>query len=399
MKTVKFYTLGCKVNQYETQSIREYFFSRGFKEARGKRAAQICLINTCAVTAFADRQSKYWIRRCRKENPGARIIATGCLAERDISSLSEIKGLDFVISKKFLGMSLISGFEGHTRAFLKIQDGCNNRCSYCKVPLVRGGSRSRLPEDIIQEARSLVKSGFKEIVLCGICLGAFGRDLRPRSSLVEMIERMEAIKGLLRIRLSSIEARDVSDALIEKMARSKVLCSHLHIPMQSGDDRILAAMNRRYRRQDYLRLINKVKKRVPGVSITTDIMIGFPGEKEENFENTLKLVRAIEPLRVHIFPYSAREGTAAAGLAPLLAPEAVKYRSARLREVAEECSFAFRARFSRRQMSVLVEARCKDKPGYWEGYTGNYIRVMVKSRRNICNRLVRSLVGDGSIFS
>ena len=389
MKTVKFYTLGCKVNQYETQSIRERFFDKGFKEASSRGPAAVCVINTCTVTAYADRQSRYVIRRCRKENPKARIIVTGCLVEKDAQLLSAIKEVDLVVSKKFLGMGLISSFEGHTRAFLKIQDGCDNHCSYCKVPLVRGSSRSRSPEDIVKEAQALVNSGFKEIVLCGICLGGFGKDLHPVKGLVDIIDEMERIKGLSRIRLSSIEAGDVSDALINKMARSKILCPHLHIPMQSGDDKILRAMNRRYRRQDYLRLIRKIKKRIPGVSVTTDIMAGFPGEKEENFENTVSLVRAIIPLRAHIFPYSPRQGTTAGDLEVGLAPEILKERLSRLRNTAQECSFVFRAKFLNKKIDVLIEGRCKQKPGFWEGYTGNYIRVLVKSRSDLGNKFIR----------
>jgi threonylcarbamoyladenosine tRNA methylthiotransferase MtaB len=389
MKTVKFYTLGCKVNQYETQSIRERFFEKGFKEARSRAAAGTCVVNTCTVTAFADRQSRYVIRRCRKDNPEGRIIVTGCLVEKDAASLSAIKGVDFIISKKFLGMGLISGFEGHARAFLKVQDGCNNRCSYCKVPLVRGDSRSRPLGDIIKEAQALVNSGFKEIVLCGICLGKFGKDLRPGLSLADVIDEMERIKGLSRIRLSSIEAGDVSDALIDKMAHSKVLCPHLHIPMQSGDDKILRAMNRAYCRQDYLKLIRKIKRRVPQVSITTDIMVGFPGEGEENFENTVSLVKAVIPLRVHIFPYSPREGTAAADLAVGLTPEIIKMRLSRLRDTAQECSVTFRTKFLNKKTGVLIEGRCKERPGFWEGHTGNYIRVLVKSRRDLGNQFIR----------
>ena len=389
MKTVKFYTLGCKVNQYETQSIRERFFAKGFKEVAGRGPAAVCVINTCTVTALADRQSRYVIRRCRKENPRGRIIVTGCLVEKDAQLLSAIKGVDLIVSKKFLGMALIRGFEGHTRAFLKIQDGCNNRCSYCKVPLVRGSSRSRRVEDIVKEAQALVSSGFKEIVLCGICLGEFGKDFHPVKGLVDVIDEMERIKGLLRIRLSSIEAGDVSEALINKMASSKILCPHLHIPMQSGDNKILRAMNRRYRRQDYLRLIRKIKRRVPGVSITTDIMVGFPGEEDANFENTVSLVRAIIPLRVHIFPYSRREGTAAGDLEVGVAPEALKERLSRLRSAARECSIAFRGKFLNKKMDVLIENSSQQKSGLWEGYTGNYIRVPVRSRRDLSNQVVR----------
>ena len=303
MKTIKFYTLGCKVNQYDTQSIREQFLKNGYQEIDNGKTADTYFINTCTVTAIADRKAKNIIRHCVKENPKARIIVTGCLVEKDALSLSDIKGIDFLISKRFFREG-ISNFCGHTRAFLKIQDGCNNSCAYCKVPLVRGVSRSRPLLEIIKEAKKLVQNGFQEIVLSGICLGAFGKDLKEAISLVDAIEGLENIEGLLRIRLSSLEAVDVSDRLIQQMAESQKLCWHLHIPIQSGDDEILKKMQRSYKRKDYLELINKIKKHIPQVALTTDVLVGFPGEAEENFQNTLNLIKEILPLKVHIFPYS-----------------------------------------------------------------------------------------------
>ncbi|MDD5568361.1 MAG: MiaB/RimO family radical SAM methylthiotransferase, partial [Candidatus Omnitrophica bacterium] len=312
MPTVKFHTLGCKVNQYDTQSIRERFLGRGFKEARGSRKPDFYLINTCTVTAAADQKSRGIIRRCINENPKAKVIVTGCMVKNDSSELSGIKGVELIISKSFFSDG-ISDFSSHTRAFLKIQDGCDNFCSYCKVPLVRGRSRSRLLEDIVEEAGILVKKGFKEIVLTGICLGSYGKDLSMETSkglnLVAVIEELEKIEGLLRIRLSSIEAGDVTDALIDKLAESNKLCRHLHIPIQSGDDQILRKMRRKYSRKFYINLIKKIKARIPQVAITTDCLVGFPGESEKHFKNTLDLVNRIVPLRVHIFPYSAIKGT------------------------------------------------------------------------------------------
>jgi len=244
MKTVKFYTLGCKVNQYDTQSIRERFIQRGFKELSDGKPANVYVINTCTVTHKADSESVGFIRKAKRENPKSKLIITGCLVEKDSVSLSKIKGIDAIISKRFFPES-ISDFRGRTRAFLKIQDGCNNFCSYCKVTLVRGRSRSRSLEDIIKEANCLVKKGFKELVLTGINLGSYGKDFAQKITIVDVIEALEQIKGLLRIRLSSIEAADVSDELINKISESKKLCRHLHIPIQSGDNKILKKMNRR----------------------------------------------------------------------------------------------------------------------------------------------------------
>lgn len=415
MKTVKFYTVGCKVNQYDTQHIREEYLHLGLKELENEFPADIYVINTCTVTQKADRDSLNFIRRAKEENPQAKIIVTGCLTELDEHRIKNIDSKITIIKNKDkenilfhlkiplvfpplekgggkggLSNTGISYFKGHIRAFLKIQDGCDNFCSYCKVPLVRGEPRSKLLADIIREARQLVENGVKEIVLCGICLGAYGLDLKPRLNLTGVISALEKIKGLLRIRLSSIEAGDVSDDLINKIARCEKLCRHLHIPVQSGDDRILKRMNRRYKQADYLRLIEKIKKKVPLIAITTDVLAGFPGESEKNFQNTARLIKHILPLKVHIFPYSRREGTLAAAayaeseLKPLLIKQRVDY----LKEIAETCSQQYKREFLNKKMNVLFEDRPKALPDFWEGYTDNYIKVLVKSGVNLENRFI-----------
>ena len=387
MQTIKFFTLGCKVNQYDTQGIREYFLERGFKELKSGLPAQVYVINTCTVTHRADSDSLALIRRARRENPRAKIIVAGCLTKLDADRIKETEPKAEIMQKQELGVTY---FEGHTRAFLKIQDGCNNLCSYCKVPLVRGASRSRPLDEIKEEAERLAKKGFKEIVLCGICLGAYGRDLHPRKTLVEVIEDLEKIEGLLRIRLSSIEAGDVSHTLIEKMRTSKKLCAHLHIPIQSGDDQILKKMNRRYSRKDYLELIRKINRTVPDIAITTDVLVGFPGETEKNFLNTLDLVKRISPLKVHIFPYSRREGTSAANLTDEVSPVMIKERIRRLKKLADQCAQAYKKKFLRRNVSVLVEGHSKGHPGFWEGHSDNYITVLVKSNKNLKNQFARA---------
>ena len=406
MRTVKFYTLGCKVNQYETQSIRERFLSRGFQEMNNGQKADFYLVNTCTVTSKADRDSRHFILKARRENPKAKIMVTGCLIERDAHSVVKLKGV-FLVRKKFFPDG-ISGFCGHTRAFLKIQDGCSNSCSYCKVPLVRGESRSRRLKEIAQEAKLLVKNGFtpletkskqekdrmsltgfKEIVLTGICLGAYGRDLKPKINLVKVIEELEKIDGLLRLRLSSIEAGDVSDALINKMSGSQKFCRHLHIPIQSGDDEILRKMDRHYSRQDYLNLINRIKAQIPPIAITTDVLVGFPAETEANFQNTLDLVKEVQPLKVHIFPYSRREGTSAAqNCRDEVNPLIIKERISRLKNIAESCALQYKKHFLGQKMDVLIEGRSKENPLFWEGYTDNYLKVIVASGGNLKNQLI-----------
>ncbi len=386
METIKFLTLGCKVNQYETQSIRERFLNSGFKEVHNGFKAGNYLVNTCTVTAIADQKSRESIRRCIKANPKARVIVTGCLVEKDASSLVSIKGIDYLISKRFFPAG-IRCFYGHTRAFLKIQDGCDNFCSYCKVPLVRGRSRSRLPGEILAEAKALAAEGFKEIVLTGICLGSFGRDLFPETSLSELIQKLEDIDGLLRIRLSSIEAKDLSDELIDTIAASGKVCHHLHIPIQSGDDQILRRMNRKYSHKDYLALIKKILRYIPDIAITTDCLVGFPSETEKQFQNTADLLKKIQPLRTHIFPYSPRLGTSAFDADQVLDPSAIKNRCQKLKILAQSCSRAYRRKFINKELLVLFEGPSKGKSGYWEGYSDNYIKVLVKSRLRLANQV------------
>lgn len=389
MRTFKIHTLGCKVNQYDSQAIRESFLKAGFKELRNGSPADIYIVNTCTVTHKADRDSLYYVKRSRRQNPKAKIIVTGCLTKLDANKIKNIDKRICLKLPNFKAPKLITYFEGRTRAFLKVQDGCNNACSYCKVPLVRGKSRSRAPEEIVHEAKELAYNGYKEIVLTGICLGSFGKDLTPQRSIADIIKELEKIDGILRIRLSSIEAGDVSDELIAQIKESKKLCPHLHIPMQSGDDEILKKMKRRYSRKDYLCLIKKVKKQIPDIALTTDILVGFPGEKEANFENSIDLIKKIVPLKVHIFPYSPREGTAAHKFNGRVSPEIIRDRAGLLKAAADSCALDYKKRFSGRDMDVLIEGRCKEKKGYWEGFSGNYIKGMIRSNRDLRNKIIR----------
>jgi len=417
-KTVAFFTLGCKVNQYETQEMREAFVRAGYREVDVDTPASVCVINTCTVTASADRKSRYFIHRAHAKNPHARIVVTGCYAQLDSEAIRRIHGVTHLVGNRDKHRILevlcikgragredapkgIRGFFGHTRAFLKIQDGCNNMCSYCKVPLVRGSSKSRPFADVLDEAERLAQNGFKELVLCGICLGAYGRDLRPRRNLAEVLGALENIDGLLRIRLSSIESADVSQELIRLVSGSTKICRHLHIPIQSGDDRVLRLMNRRCRRLDYLRLFAKIKEEVPDVSITTDIITGFPGEEESCFENTIKLVNEVMPSRIHVFPFSPRRGTAASRFECRVPAQIAQRRAMRLRALAAECGRAFNKRFLGRAMPVLIEERIAGDNPAWRGYTDNYIPVRVNSGRDLSNNLIplflRRLDADGVV--
>jgi len=413
MKTFKIYTLGCKVNQYESQAMREEMVACGFSEAGLNKPADIYLINSCTVTAKADNKSLDLIRKSKAENPLAKIVFTGCLVSG--GNLSDYRkfGVDIFVDNKekdrliakikfpksklkttngFLPLK-IKSFKGHSRVFIKIQDGCNNICAYCKIPLVRGKSRSRPIADIKQEVETLVKKGFKEIVLTGICLGAYGKELPSRNmpsfDLSDVIEELEKIKRDFRIRLSSIEAKDVTQKLIDRFIKSKRLCRHLHIPFQSGDDEILKKMQRNYRAKDYLQTVKKLKKSIPDIAITTDIMVGFPGEGEKNFKNTLKFLKKVAPSRTHIFPFSPRPGTMAWGLKDKVSPAEIKKREEPLKILAAQKAREYHYKFKNRLLTVLTEHRRDKQSGLLKGYSENYIPVQFIGANSLMGNLVK----------
>jgi len=411
MKTFEVKTLGCKVNQYESQALRERMLELGFRENKDSPGADVYIVNTCAVTRRADTLSQEEIRKLSRSHPRARVFVTGCSAENDPEKLKRFKGVagvlgnqekdrlaDFILTQKDRfscgerpvvspSTSLridgersrtISAFHKHTRAFLKVQDGCDNGCSYCVIPRLRGSSRSRILAEIIEEARDLAKNGYKEIVLCGICLGAYGKDFGLKDGLVKVIETLEEIDGISRIRLSSIEALDISDCLIEKMASSGKLMPHLHIPFQSGDDTLLKLMNRKASTKECRGLILKLRKLVPDIGLTTDIMLGFPGEEEENFKNTLNFLREIRPAKIHIFPFSPRKNTAAWRFPATLRPEIIKDRIKQTRELAQELARDFCRQYIGRDLDVLVESPGGSlDDGFFPGHSGNYIKVFL----------------------
>ncbi|MFH1678305.1 MAG: tRNA (N(6)-L-threonylcarbamoyladenosine(37)-C(2))-methylthiotransferase MtaB [Candidatus Omnitrophota bacterium] len=406
-RTIKFYTLGCKVNQYETQLIREQFHIAGFRELTNTLPAEICVINTCTVTHRADHSSLYLIRRIHRENPDARIVVTGCLAQFNAEEIARIPGVSLIVRNENksriisllenssktqeAGKEGITYFQGHSRVFLKVQDGCNYCCSYCKVRMARGISISRPIDDIKEEVKALVGNGYLEIVICGICLGSYGKDLIPGLSLSRLVDELEGIKGAFRIRLSSIEPKDINEQLIGVLANSKRLCQHLHIPVQSGDDRILKRMNRPYLREWYIKIIEQIRGRIPDMAITTDVMIGFPGETEEKFRNTVDLIKKIKPLRVHIFPYSRRLNTPAYNFEGVrLSGDKIKSRAAGLEKVSRAMRSLYCQRFIARDADVLIEKLVSGYPDLWEGYTGNYIKVRVMSRQRLENRIIKA---------
>jgi len=396
-RTAAFITLGCKVNQYDTQSIREQLLARGYREVPPDCPADAYIINTCTVTAVSDSKSRKYIRRSARLNPGAAIVVTGCCVDSDPDLAAKLRtdlaGARLLLvpndAKPQIPALLegeaapvrpdncwsagISSFEGHTRAFIKIQDGCNNFCSYCIVPHVRGRVRSRPMPAIIAEAERLADAGYSEIVLTGIHLGQYGRET-DGPDLADVAEALAGLHGIRRLRLSSIEAMEVSDRLIE-LAAGGALCPHFHLPLQSGSDRILRRMNRRYTALDFLGVVERIARKIDRPSITSDVLVGFPGETEADFHATEATCRAAGFSRTHVFPFSPRPGTPAADMPDPCDPATTAARKERLTAVARETALAYKRRFIGERVEVLVEGD-PDDTGPACGYTNRYIKVL-----------------------
>ena len=407
-------TLCCKVNQCDSQELRLHFLKAGLKETAKVEEADLCVVNTCCVTHHADRKSRNLIRDIvrRKKSKDSRIAVTGCYVHYDRVAIEEIEGVNavFELNKKrelldwvnqyfsldrILENAILFPFGKRTRAFLKVQDGCDNRCSYCIVPFVRGPSHSKEIPKILNEANQLIDAGHKEIVLTGVNLGSFGRDLQEKRDLVDLIGHLENLKGLLRIRLSSLEAQDVTNRLIDKMASSEKLCPHLHIPFQSGDDAILKAMNKQLTTQGYLRIIQEARHKIKDLAISCDMIVGFPFETEKNFKNTLRFLKAAKPMRTHIFTFSERKGVAIFGKKKTITGDTIQKRYNILKQIADKMGHGFKKRYLKRNLNVLFEAK---KDGLWLGYSPNYIKVGFKSAEFLNNALktvkLSSIKGD-----
>ncbi len=398
-------TLGCKVNRYESAALEEDLQKNNFLLVPFNAVADIYIINTCTVTASSDWQSRQLIRRAHKTNPQAKILVTGCyaqIASRDIAALDEVTlvvGNDckdqiatllqnksdisprvFINNifqqDKFCNMSLAT-FSDRTRAFLKIQDGCNSFCSYCVVPFARGNSRSLAPPEVFAALAKLTQKGYKEIVLTGIHLGIYGQDLNPATNISQILQQIDNRQENMRIRLSSIEPREVTPDLLNIFKDSDLLCPHLHIPLQSGDDRILQLMKRDYDTLFYRNLMDNIYSSISNVAIGVDVMVGFPSESEKQFENTLKLLGNLPVAYLHVFPYSPRPGTAAEKLQPRI-PQAVKNeRATILRNLSTQKREKFALRFLGKPLKILVESTKDKKTGLLKGFSQNYLPFLL----------------------
>ncbi len=384
---VKFFTLGCKVNQYETQGLAEDLSRYGCRLTDEK--ADLYVINTCTVTKRADIKSKKAVIKARRENPGAKIAVCGCLVQLNRDFVESLD-VDYVVpqdKKHYLG-EIIFGRETNNkspwlkiskffnnRVFLKVQDGCNNSCSFCKIPYLRGPSRSRDKSDVLKEVNSLIKASYREIILCGINLAFYGRDLAPRDNLARLVKEIIAIKGLGRLRLSSLEPGQIDDELLSLLGNPK-LCPHLHLPFQSGDDAVLFSMNKKDTVKIYRDIVQKARKVNPSIAISCDIMVGFPDEREENFMNTIKFLEEIKPMRIHVFRFSPREKTRFAGF-KLKGHKEIKQRLDVVKRIGERLSFEYKKKFLGKNLELVAE---EEKGDYISGYSENYIKVYIKDK-------------------
>lgn len=391
---IAFTTLGCKINQYETDLMRRDFLSAGDTVVPFDGEADVYIINTCSVTAKSDYQCRQAIRSAVKKGQGAKVVVTGCYAATRPDEIKKIDGVDLVlgnINKDGISRSVrllapggrsdspsVDGEQAaipgaRTRGFLKIQDGCDNRCSYCIVPLARGGSRSVDSVEVQGKFESLVQAGCPEIVLSGIHIGMYGADIKQGLDLAGLIEALLEKKGGARVRLSSIEPREVTEGIIKLLGNG--LCRHLHIPLQSGDDSLLAAMRRNYTSSFYRALVSGIAVRVPGVALGADVMVGFPGEGEAEFQNTLRLIEETPLTHLHVFSYSPRPGTPAAEMKGQVPENVKKKRGEALRTLGNRKNYEFRRKFSGSELDVVVEGKVDGSNNAFTGITDNYIRV------------------------
>ena len=408
-------TLGCKANHSDAASLNAELAAQGHRFTPFREAADVYIIRTCAVTQKADYQSRQLIRRAIARNPDAQIIVTGCYAQVAPETIRTVPGVDFIVGmgerqkipeiiasgKKHGQACVLSSsmderrpwegeslplFLSRTRAYLKVQDGCDSFCSYCIVPYARGRSRSLPLQDALAKTGELAQKGVKEIVVTGIHLGAYGADLIPHRSLPDLLQALEKDLPPLRIRLSSVEPREIPPPLIEFLAQSSKVCPHLHIPLQSGDDRILQRMNRDYSAAFFSDLVTRLTASIPNLAIGVDIIAGFPGEDEKAFENTLRLLDTLPIAYLHAFPFSRRKGTAAAGFSGAVPSAVIKARCQSLRELGARKRELFYGAFRGKKAQVLIESKRDRESGFLKGYSRNYIPVLLPGGDEFINQ-------------
>ncbi len=426
MKRVALHTLGCKLNYAETSMLGKQFAERGFEVVDFNEPADVYLINTCSVTERADRECRQIIRRALRRGSNPFVIVTGCYAQLEPEEVASIEGVDVVLGakEKFqmfdyvgslekkryphvfvseidsvedFGIAYSTSATDRTRAFLKVQDGCDYNCSFCTIPLARGASRSQSIEACVQQARALVTQGYKEVVLTGVNVGDYGK--KNGSSLLALLRQLMLVDGLERVRISSIEPNLLSDEILELVAREKSLCKHFHIPLQSGSDEILRLMRRRYTAQQYRELIHRIRTRIPDCGIGVDVIVGFPGETERHFNETHLFLAELPVSYLHVFTYSERPNTPAAEFASPVEPKVRFKRSEELRILSQKKKQAFYRSMMGRRVDVLMEGEVEN--GMRLGFTDNYIRVALPADETSANEVVEAelteIVGERCI--
>jgi len=403
-KTFRIVTLGCRTNQYESQAYHNQLEAVGYEQAADGEEADICIVNTCTVTESADTSSRYQIRQLAKKNPNSKLVVTGCSAERQPDAILAIKGVTDVVSnaekENLLKRVLpdvelpefnIRRFDAHTRAFVKVQDGCNSFCTYCIIPYVRGRSRSRTMQEILEEIKTLIANGYKEIVLTGINIGDFDGD-KPKGeapdSLADLVRSVDALPGIERLRVSSIDPDEVDDDLLDAIINGKTTCHSMHIVLQSGSNVVLKRMNRKYHRQLFFDTIERLKRASERFTFTTDIIVGFPGETEFDHQDTLDAIREVRFAKVHMFPYSDRPNTKASAMPNKVPTDVIHRRRQDVIRLSEQVAYELREGYVGRTMLVLTEGGDKSRPGEISGHTDNFLSVWMPSVGLQPNQLV-----------
>ena len=420
MKKVAFYTLGCKVNQYETEAMLEMFKEDGYEQVDSEDYADVYVINTCTVTHMSDRKSRQYIRRMKKKNPDAIIAVVGCYSQVSPEEILEIEEVNLVmgtnerrtIVDEIKKLEIVEGekkastvddimkvraFEeieisqsnGRTRAFMKIQDGCDRFCTYCIIPYARGGKvRSRDMESIVNEAKTLAENGYEEVVLTGIHVASYGKDLKEENTtLLDVIKRINEIDGIKRIRTSSVEPILFTDEFVNEVSKMEKVMPHYHLSLQSGCDETLKRMNRRYTTKEYKDIVDKLRSAIPNVAITTDVIVGFPGETEEEFEQTYNFLKDVELSQMHIFKYSPRKGTKAADMDNQVSPQIKHERSEKLLQLNKENFEKFASKSLGKEFEVLFEQNVGENK--YEGLTPNYLKTIVTSNEDISGKILK----------
>lgn len=418
---VAFITLGCRVNQYETEAMAEKFIKEGYEVVNHNDFSDVYVINTCTVTNMGDRKSRQMISKVKKLNDKAIIAVVGCYAQISSEEISEINGVDVILGTKNKGMIVyyvnkamiekkqqiavndvftnkafeelnIEEYQDKTRAFLKIQDGCNRFCSYCLIPYARGGVCSKEPEKVLSEVKKLAAHGFKEIILSGIHTASYGQDLAGNWTLLNLLEEIDKIDGIERIRIGSIDPTFFTNGVINRIASLKKLCPHFHLSLQSGCNETLERMNRKYTAEQYEQIVKELRTHIKDVSITTDIIVGFPGETEEEFKSTYEFLKGIELSKMHIFKYSPREGTKAAAMQKQIDGNVKEARSKKLIELNKKLEDKFMSKFVGRVMDVLYEDNFKENKTLYEGYTKNYIKIVSEAQSILTGQIADTKV-------